>query len=227
MTMAATTRPRITHETPGLFILLIDQSGSMGKPFQGSEFSKAEAVAATVNKTIENLILTCMAGDVAEHYYDVAAIGYGDGDVRIAFGGTLADLSPIRIEELAANPLRVAVEDVEVNGKVRKRRSRIWIEPRHGGKTPMSAALEAAGAQAADWAHDYENSIPPIVLNIRARSRSDLRRSMLYASGRSSRSRGSSAARATCSRTVGCITTTRSQAPDNATAVVRLTVEKP
>jgi hypothetical protein len=163
--MAMTRRPRITHENPGLILFLIDQSGSMGKPFQGSEYSKAEAVAMTVNKAIENLILNC-THDKLEDYYHIGAIGYGGTDVRIAFGGELDGRTPVRIQDLADNPLRVDVRERMVNGKVRKERQRVWVTPQHDGKTPMTAAITEAARVAEDWTVDFKGSIPPIVLNI-------------------------------------------------------------
>jgi hypothetical protein len=165
MSQGLTARPRISRENPGLVLFLIDQSKSMGQPFLGSEYSKAEAVALTVNKAIDNLILNCTFGDL-EDYYHVGAIGYGGTEVRIAFGGALAGLTPVRIKEVADNPLRVDVVAREINGKVRKDRQRVWITPVFDGKTPMTAALEVAARVADDWTVDFKRSIPPIVLNI-------------------------------------------------------------
>lgn len=45
---------RISRKTPALFVILIDQSGSMEEPttLYGKSVSKAEAVATTVNMLI-------------------------------------------------------------------------------------------------------------------------------------------------------------------------------
>ena len=49
---------RISRKSPALFVVLIDQSGSMEEPtsLYGRTVSKAEAVAATVNMLLGELL---------------------------------------------------------------------------------------------------------------------------------------------------------------------------
>jgi hypothetical protein len=80
VSMAVATRPEISRERPGLFVFLIDQSLSMGSQFLDTPYSKAQAVAYTVNQTIHNLILSCMPYGEVEDYYHFAAVGYGGAE---------------------------------------------------------------------------------------------------------------------------------------------------
>ena len=145
-------------------MFLIDQSLSMGSRFLDTEYSKAQAVAYTVNQTIYNLILNCMPYGEVEDYYHFAAIGYGGTEARLAFGGKLEGLQTVRAKILAANPLRVerASEGDGHGGESYP----VWIAPRNHGMTPMCQALTRAREVVDDWTVDYRKSTPPIVMNI-------------------------------------------------------------
>lgn len=162
--MTFITRPVISRETPGLFVFLIDQSQSMSGRFGSTDFSKAQAVAFTVNQTIHNLILNCMPYGEVEDYYHFAAIGYGGAEARLAFGGKIEGLQTVPARQLAANPLRVESAPPGAGGSVES--YPVWITPRHAGMTPMCLALTRAREVVEDWAVDFRASPPPIVMNI-------------------------------------------------------------
>lgn len=162
--MAIASRPEISRERPGLFVFLIDQSLSMGSRFLDTEFSKAQAVAYTVNQTIYNLILNCMPYGEVEDYYHFAAIGYGGTEPRLAFGGKLEGLQTVPAKVLAANPLRI--ERAPDGGGETGDTYPVWIAPRNQGMTPMCQALTRAHEVIDDWTVDFRKSMPPIVMNI-------------------------------------------------------------
>lgn len=162
--MLVASRPEISRERPGLFVFLIDQSQSMGGRFIHTEYSKAQAVAYTVNQTIYNLILNCMPYGEVEDYYHFAAIGYGGTEARLAFGGKLDGLQTVPAKQVAASPLRVEVAPSE-QGKDPERYP-VWIAPRYQGMTPMCQALTRARELIEDWVVDFPKSAPPIVMNI-------------------------------------------------------------
>src|SRR6187401_876175 len=104
--------PRVTRKAPGCLVFLIDQSSSMAQKFLGSEHTKAQAVAATINEVIYRLALNCAPqGDVWD-YYHLGAIGYGK-TVELAFEGKLAGLGIIPISQVADNPRKIATRVID------------------------------------------------------------------------------------------------------------------
>jgi len=160
--VSVVTRPEISRERPGLFVFLIDQSQSMGGRFLDTGYSKAQAVAYTVNQTIYNLILNCMPYGEVEDYYHFAAVGYGGSEARLAWGGKLEGLQTIPAKKIAANPLRGEAAPDAADGDTYP----VWIAPRNQGMTPMCQALSCARELIDDWTVDFRQSPPPIVMNI-------------------------------------------------------------
>lgn len=157
--------PRVTRKAPGCFVFLIDQSSSMAQKFLGSEHSKAQAVAATINEVIYRLSLNCAPqGDVWD-YYHLGAIGYGKR-VELAFEGKLAGLGIVPISTVAANPRRLAIRTVEEDGQSWDIKTPEWISPKSVGQTPMVAAISQAAHLIEDWISDFPDSVPPIVMNL-------------------------------------------------------------
>jgi len=157
-----TDRVEISRDRPGLLVFLLDQSNSMGQAFGDTGFSKAEAVALTVNLALDNLVMNCQPEGEPEDYYHVIALGYGGEEVRLVFGGELEGRLPVTVTQLADNPIRfdtVTDDDIE-------RTMPVWINPTNGGKTPMVAALSRAADLVAEWLQDFPDSVSPIVLNI-------------------------------------------------------------
>ena len=159
--MSAIRPPEISRDRPGLFVFLIDQSLSMAEPFLDTPYSKAQAVAYTVNQTIHNLILNCMPYGEVEDYYHLAALGYGGSAASLAFEGKLDGLQSVPAKELAAHPLRIE-KSADGSGDTYP----VWVAPTAKGMTPMCQALARAKDIVDDWAADFGKSMPPIVLNI-------------------------------------------------------------
>jgi hypothetical protein len=99
----------ISRTTPTCFLLLVDQSGSMAKPFGGkSGKSKAEGVAEAVNPLLQTLVARCTKGEHILDRYLVGVIGYGAGLVFPGFSivGLTGDvLQPV--SRIGACPRRV------------------------------------------------------------------------------------------------------------------------
>ncbi|MCG6552735.1 MAG: VWA domain-containing protein [Candidatus Magnetominusculus sp. LBB02] len=162
----------ISRSSPGCFLFLIDQSGSMSDPFGGSmTISKSQGVADTINKLIANLVLKCTKDDGIRDYFEVGVIGYGNPEVAPAFSGIFAGQELIKIEALGNNPLRIEERmqqfPTEGGGTVEKPvKFPIWFEPVANSATPMCKAISYSKTIIERWSNEHQNSYPPIVINI-------------------------------------------------------------
>jgi hypothetical protein len=156
----------IDRAHPGCIAILVDQSGSMQEPFAGGSQSKADALAEAVNRLLRNLVIQCQRGDDIRDYYELALIGYG-ATVGTAWGGALQGQNLVPIQQVADFPLRLEPDrfpdkaEVSLDIPVP-----IWLEPIAGQATPMTQAIDLAGAILVDWANAHFDSFPPIVINI-------------------------------------------------------------
>jgi hypothetical protein len=161
----------ISRSNPSCFLFLVDQSGSMTKPFGGQTGrAKAEGVADAINRLLQNLAIKCAKSEGIRDYFYVGVIGYG---VRVApaFGGTLAGRGLVPISEVANKPLRIEQRTRKVDdgagGIVEKKlRFPVWFEPRGDGKTPMCQALALAQQALIEFLRRFPACYPPLVINI-------------------------------------------------------------
>jgi hypothetical protein len=161
----------ITRAKPGCIVFLLDRSDSMGRDW-GSNESLAEGAARVVNSILLELCIRARKGPgVTYHYFDVGIFGYGlrpfDGGqgVESAFGGTLKQQMLVPLPDLATNPLGVHEAPSQDLGGLPVQ-APYWVEPVHGGMTPMCEAVAIAGQQVFDWVQAHPESFPPIVFNI-------------------------------------------------------------
>ncbi|HEY8504522.1 MAG TPA: hypothetical protein VIL46_08060 [Gemmataceae bacterium] len=159
----------ISRTNPTCILFVIDQSGSMAKPFGGQQDrSKAEGVADAINRLLQNLVLKCAKSDGIRDYFHLGVIGYG-GKVRPLMGGGGEVLVPV--STVANAPLRVEqrkrlVED-GAGGLVEQRtKFPVWFEPAAAGETPMCEALRAAREALAGFLLAYPDCYPPMVLHM-------------------------------------------------------------
>ncbi len=163
----------MNRATPGCFLFLLDQSSSMMERIQGQpdKGRKSEFIADAINRTITNLIVKATKGESEpRRYYQIGVIGYG-GEVGSVLGDALGWRDLVWIDELYANPLRIeqrmkktpdgagGIIEVPV-------RFPVWFDPVANGQTPMCAALELAKNAIAQWAMEFPESYPPVVLNL-------------------------------------------------------------
>jgi uncharacterized protein YegL len=160
---------------PGLFIILIDQSGSMNAPFEGGK-SRAEVAALVVNRCIQSILQRCK---VMEHTKDrcfVVVIGYGAPTVNPKAAGQSAYLIVGgKISEVEKQMIRTDV--IKKTAKVSDGAGGlmdgekvinldIWVEPYVEGNTPMDEAFKKAEEFASKWVLEHPDNFPPIVINV-------------------------------------------------------------
>jgi hypothetical protein len=154
----------IDRHHSGCILLLVDQSSSMEEMFGGGGQSKATALALAVNRLMRNLVLQCQRGDEVRDYYHIGVIGYG-GSVGPVLGGSLGGQQLVPVSVIADYPLRMAPDVLPGNPEISVPLP-VWIEPRASGGTPMTTAIDLAGALMVDWANHHMDSFPPIVVNV-------------------------------------------------------------
>jgi len=161
----------ISRSNPSCFLFLVDQSGSMTKPFGGERGKiKAQGVADAINRLLQNLVLKCAKSEGIRDYFHVGVIGYGT-KVGPAFGGALANQKLVPISELANKPLRVEqrvrkVDDGAGGLIEQKLKFPVWFEPTSDGKTPMCTAFKLAKQVVEEFIAKFPGCYPPQVINI-------------------------------------------------------------
>lgn len=146
----------IGTSSPGLIMILLDQSGSM------SESNKAQDAARAVNRIIYEIVLASRAGETIKPRCYVGVIGYGTIVYPIV-GGTISDVAakPIRIEQVKNKFDDGAGGLISVNVDMP-----IWVEPKAESGTPMAEAFEQAYSVIEKWIQNNPNSFPPIIMNV-------------------------------------------------------------
>jgi len=163
----------IGSRNPTCFLFLIDQSGSMGKPWAAdSAKTKAQGVADAVNRLLQALVYRSARGDHVLDRYWIGVVGYsGDEDIGLGFLGELAGEALQPVSRIAARPLRVERRSKKVDdgagGLVEQVINfPVWFDPAAHGRTPMCKALVAAHLVVAGFVGKYPNCFPPIIINI-------------------------------------------------------------
>src|SRR5258708_4742285 len=80
---------QIGSTSPGLFVILVDQSGSMNDPYAEKDKTiknKAEFAASAVNRTIAEILESCLVGEKMKDRCHIAVIGYGEKTQVVAGG---------------------------------------------------------------------------------------------------------------------------------------------
>lgn len=148
--------------TPGLLVIMIDQSGSMTLDYDGGD-SRSEFAAKAVNRVINTLIQKNFDGKEPKNRCYVAVLGY-DEDVKVLVSGYLKDLdkSPKRIDTIKK---KVSDGDgglVTVDSKMP-----IWVEPIYEDNyTNMMAAFRTAKDLVGKWIKDKPDFPAPVIINI-------------------------------------------------------------
>jgi hypothetical protein len=162
---------QISRTNPACLLFLIDQSKSMGEPFvDGSEQTKAAAVADAINRLLQNVVLRSAKADGVRDYFRVGVIGYGKG-IKAGFGGTIPFDVLIPVSRVGDHPLRVEtrtkmVHDGSCGLVEQKVKFPVWYDPEANGQTPMCEAFAAAGLAVKGFIDEFPNAYPPIVLNL-------------------------------------------------------------
>lgn len=162
----------INRANPTAFFFLLDQSGSMGDAFGGSEASrkKSAGVADAVNKLLQNLSIKCARETGVYDFFHIAIVGYGVG-VAPAWSGALGGREVVPISEIASNPSRieqrVRKSDDGAGGIIEESvKFPVWFDPVANGGTPMCKAFSYASSLVGRWTSEHPDGYPPIVINI-------------------------------------------------------------
>lgn len=160
----------ITRRHRAAFIIVLDRSGSMQEPihFGRTVTTKAAMLAQTAGSLISELIDRCRRTDSTRNYYDIAAIGYGNGEVEMLLGEGF--LSIDELERHRPKSIIKTVEERLPNGEWTMIEHTIteWFEPKAEGDTPMYEAMLRVRDLVAEWCAKPENrdSFPPVVIHI-------------------------------------------------------------
>jgi hypothetical protein len=162
----------ISRANPACFLLLVDQSGSMGRSWGGqSGKTKAQGVAGAINRLLQALVLRCSKGEEILDRYFVGVIGYGK---QVSLGFPIEALAGSVLQPISridANPLRIEqgvarLQDGAGGWVEESEEFPVWFEPKAQGKTPMCAALRAAREGVNAFVSRHPRCFPPIVINI-------------------------------------------------------------
>lgn len=158
----------ITRSSRALFVVAIDQSGSMAGEINvaGRRVTKAEMVAEVANDLIAELVERSRRSDGVRDYYDVAIVGYsGDGVESLL---TRQWVSIIDLDRDCLEECDVERECKLPDGSVRffNQHMRRWITPKATGSTPMYECLLTLYDLVGEWCSHNRDSFPPMIFNI-------------------------------------------------------------
>lgn len=148
--------------TPGLLIILLDQSGSMLQQYEGSD-SRTVFASRAVNRVIDNIVQKNFDGDAPKNRCFICVIGYNH-NVKELCSGWLKDLdaNPLRYENLKKKMSDGAGGIVEVDIQ-----QPVWVEPiKSDGATNMLGAFQLAKDLAQNWISDNPQFPAPVIINI-------------------------------------------------------------
>lgn len=172
---------QINRANPTCIVFLIDQSGSMEKPFRGDpgQPSKKVGVADAINKFLQTLCIKCGKHDGIHDYFHIGLIGYGgekgpsgpEDSVKSALSGPLAGRDLVSISEIAMNPIRVDEREKKISDGAggiltQKVKLPVWLEPAANGLTPTRKAIDLAAQWVGGFLSKHPDCFPPIVLNL-------------------------------------------------------------
>lgn len=149
--------------TPGLLIILLDQSGSMMSDYDGTGMTRTKFATLAVNKVIDNIIQKNFDGDAPKNRCFISVIGYNH-NVKELCSGWLKDLdaSPLRYETLKKKTPDGTGGLVEVEVK-----QPVWVEPiDKDGATNMLGAFQLAKDLVEKWMVDNSDGPAPVIINI-------------------------------------------------------------
>ena len=166
----------ISRANPACFLFLIDQSGSMTGALAGQPGQrKMDQAADAINRILDTLSQRCSQGLEVRDYFHVGVIAYntdrgGKSEIKSALPGTTVDQPFLRISEVvdAAEVVEKRVKESDGAGGVIEvtRKVPVWLHPAAEYGTPMAGALSIAARALRDWTTQYQDSYPPIAINV-------------------------------------------------------------
>lgn len=147
--------------TPGLLVILIDQSGSMLSPYEGE--TRTAFASKVINRVINEIIQKNFNGAEPKNRCFISVIGYNH-NVKELCSGYLTDLyaNPLKIEPVKKKVLDGAGGLIEIETKMP-----IWVEPiTTDGATNMKDAFLMAKQLVEKWIVDKPQNPAPVIINI-------------------------------------------------------------
>ena len=173
------TENRITRNNPCPIVILIDQSGSMGRSYINSKNESkriSEEVTDAINHFFEHLIFRSTSGSEIRQYFTFLLIGYGnqtkENYATLAWEGNLMGKDWVTVKELSENIIETSTK---IETKVHhwgeqyqeKTTKKIWIYPKSDGKnTPMLSALELCKSKLEEFVAARIDNFPPVIFNL-------------------------------------------------------------
>lgn len=145
--------PRITVAKKGLFVFLLDQSGSMENEWVAGK-TRANQVATIVNKVIFELMMKGENPAGFRDRFDLLCIGYGSS-VGVAMAAPFSDLAIHSSQELR-----------DVFSHNSETIPNYVVAKHDAGGTNMSLAFEELEQILPDWVAKHADSAPPIIFHI-------------------------------------------------------------
>ena len=162
----------ISRDNPSCFLFLIDQSKSMEDEVSAGDGtqSKANGVADTMNRWLQELSIKCAKSDGVRDYYHVGVLGYGK-TVGPCVNGSSDGNEMIPVSQIADNPARLEERVKKISdgaGGVTDQTIRfpVWFDPVADGGTPMCRAAGEAQRILSEWLTAHPDCFPPIVIHI-------------------------------------------------------------
>lgn len=161
---------QISRDNPGLFVFLVDQSGSMARNWVSQSRTLSQGTADAINSLLYNIVLRSTRSEGVRPYFDLGLIGYGQGSkVTSILSSRSLDQMPVSISDITDTKTEERTRKVEdgAGGLVEEKiRIPIWIDPIADGGTPMCEALDNCHGMVNIWIASHQSSFPPIVINI-------------------------------------------------------------
>ena len=168
---------RFTRRYPGLFVILLDQSGSMAEEVQGYGCSKADFATTAINSLIYEMVQAArfdVSTGKRRKYAYLSIFGYNDS-VYPLLAPEPMDIPFLGDHQRGTIPIVRDVMDSHTDKlrQVTENRA-FWIEPRNQGKTQMADAFTAARDTVRRWLAEppepgqapRQECFPPIIINI-------------------------------------------------------------
>lgn len=162
---------QITEADPALFVLMIDQSGSMNEPYAPeSSRTKACVVAEVCNRTLTEVVARCRDGNSWRHYFDIAVIGYSGLGVYSLLPNEAWLLNPAQLASsvLMRRKVQSTCKTSEGVTLTLHNSYKVWIKSHAEGKTPMYGAFSRLLEIMLAWRTERRSLsvFPPVVINI-------------------------------------------------------------
>lgn len=168
---------RFSRRYPGLFIIMLDQSGSMAEEVEQYRSSKADFATTTINSLIYEMVQAArfdVSTGKRRKYAYLSLIGYNDSAYPLLAPEPM-DIPFLGEHQRGTIPMMREVLD-SGTGQYRQvtENRAFWIEPRYQGKTQMSEAFAMARDIARRWLAEQpepgqaprDECFPPIIINI-------------------------------------------------------------